>query len=278
MEYVDKNKYLKKLQQEELKILLDFDKICRENNIKYYLAYGTLLGTIRHSGFIPWDDDIDVHMTIENYHKLCKFFESYKGDLFLQNTTTEENYYLTWAKIRRNNTLFVEKGWEKNKINNGLFIDIFPLYEYPDKKDLKKYKLRILLLGLLLDCNIVDNKKYKTYGRLGKIIYKILRLMPKNLRKKYIKKYTNYIENYKNNNEYYYLETTNMNLIAKKSLFTEMKEYSFENHKFYSVKNYDEYLKINYNDYMKLPKIEERNGHGEVYLCFDTKNEKKLKK
>ena len=74
MEFVDKSKNVKKLQKKELEIMKYFDNFCEENNIKYYLAYGTLLGSIRHHGFIPWDDDVDVFVSGEDFLKLKKIF------------------------------------------------------------------------------------------------------------------------------------------------------------------------------------------------------------
>ena len=122
-----------------------FNNFCEENNIKYYLAYGTLIGAVRHHGFIPWDDDVDVFVSGEDFLKLKEVFNKkvHNNKYFYQTLQTENNYYLLWDKVRLNDTIFVEEGWENNDINNGIFIDIFPLLEYPDtEKEEKKYEIR----------------------------------------------------------------------------------------------------------------------------------------
>ena len=76
MEYIDKNKYLKELQEYELDILKYFDKICKDNNLEYFLAYGSLIGAMRHKGFIPWDDDIDIQMPRPDYNRFIEIYDN----------------------------------------------------------------------------------------------------------------------------------------------------------------------------------------------------------
>ena len=94
MKYVDKNKNLKQLQKVELELLKDFDEMCKENHVQYFLAYGSLLGAIRHKGFIPWDDDVDVHMFGKDYLKLTEALKDNKNEkYFFQSLETEKNYF-----------------------------------------------------------------------------------------------------------------------------------------------------------------------------------------
>src|SRR5690606_2891856 len=112
----------------QLEILIEFDRICKKNNIKYQLFAGTLLGAVRHKGFIPWDDDIDVCLLRKDYNK---FIQACKTDLdsrsFLQTYVTDKNCIIQFAKLRKNNTLFLESGISDCKTHHGIFIDIFPL-------------------------------------------------------------------------------------------------------------------------------------------------------
>ncbi len=124
----------------EVEILEAFIKACAELKIGYYLMGGTMLGAIRHKGFIPWDDDIDVGMLRNDYDIFLE-----KGQLllpshmFLQTHKTDPEFPGAFAKIRNSNTTFIEASMRSRNINHGVWIDIFPLDYYPD--DPKKGKL-----------------------------------------------------------------------------------------------------------------------------------------
>ena len=123
------NKQLRKLQMVELDILVEVDRICRKHNIEYFLAGGTLIGAIRHNGFIPWDDDIDISMTRENYNK---FIEVQKKELntdkyYFESMETDENCGMLYAKVKRKNSKYIEFASDSNRDNLGIWIDIFPI-------------------------------------------------------------------------------------------------------------------------------------------------------
>ena len=271
MNYVDKNKHLKELQNKELEILKYFDDFCNKNDLEYYMAYGTLLGAIRHKGFIPWDDDIDLHMKGSDYLKLTKLLKDNQDKkYFFQSLETEKNYFLLWNKIRINNTIFIEKGWEDNEIHQGISIDIFPLIEYPDNNREKRRINNILKISrLLIDCNMKNNKHYKTYGISGKILFKLFRLIPQKIRNKQVIKKIKYLCNYKSNSEYYFSTDLGLEKKYNKTCFNKQIELPFETEKFKAPVNYHKYLKEEYGDYMKLPSKKDRIGHGDTYLCFD---------
>ena len=113
----------------EIEILDVFDKVCRDNNLKYSLAYGTLLGAVRHQGFIPWDDDIDVMMPRKDYDRLLEIWNSQvTNEYIIQNYKTDFDYTNNFSKIRKNHTTFLQSEDEKNKkYHKGLFIDVFPI-------------------------------------------------------------------------------------------------------------------------------------------------------
>ena len=278
MKFVDKNKNLNKLHNRELEIMKYFAKFCEDNNIKYYLAYGTLLGAIRHHGFIPWDDDVDVFVSGEDFLKLQKIFNE-KADTtkyFYQTLKTEENYYLLWDKVRLNNTIFVEDGWENNDINNGIFIDVFPLLEYPNSRsEEKKFTRRYKFLRLLIETNIKNNKsRYNNYGTIGKILSIVVRILPQKVRNKIVIKNIEYFCLYKSDSKYYYSLDGGAEIKFLKEPFDSIEKVKFEDAEFNVPKGYRENLTESFGDYMKLPPEEDRIGHGKVYLSFgDDKNE-----
>ena len=119
---------IKKLQQIELKMLEVFVQICEKENLQYYLYGGTLLGAIRHKGFIPWDDDVDIGMPRVDYEKFLICAQKYLPNYyFLQNFKTEKNAPFSFIKIRDSRTIYKEEATKNLKINHGIWIDIFPL-------------------------------------------------------------------------------------------------------------------------------------------------------
>lgn len=119
---------LKVLQQTELEIFKEFVSVCETLGIRYYLLAGTLLGAVRHQGFIPWDDDIDVGILREDYERfLAQAGKLLPSHLFLQTYKTDKGYHQPFAKIRNSNTAFIELSVKDNPMNHGVFIDIFPL-------------------------------------------------------------------------------------------------------------------------------------------------------
>ena len=123
------------LKKIEVEILKEFVAACDELGLRYYLLGGTLLGAIRHQGFIPWDDDIDVGMPRQDYEIfLEKGQELLSKNLFIQHLRSEENYLLPFAKIRNSDTAFIQDSVKKRSMNHGIFIDVFPLDGYPEGK------------------------------------------------------------------------------------------------------------------------------------------------
>lgn len=126
----------KKLLFNELHKLLDvFDQVCKRNNLKYSLFAGSLLGAVRHNGFIPWDDDIDVAMLREDYNKLLLLPSSeFEAPFFLQTPETDPGYHKAFTKLRNSNTTEIPYKDAIFNCNHGIFIDIFPLDVVPDSK------------------------------------------------------------------------------------------------------------------------------------------------
>ena len=165
---------LKRLKEFELELLKTFISTCETLGLKYYVMGGTLLGAVRHKGFIPWDDDIDVAMPrkddeiwIEKAPKLIS-----EGQ-FIQTHITDPHYPANFAKLRNSNTTFIESTLSNLDINHGIYIDIFPLDYYPEKNSFS-FKLKQLRytckIAQLFNVDAIDYSKGK------KIIRKIISL------------------------------------------------------------------------------------------------------
>jgi lipopolysaccharide cholinephosphotransferase len=119
---------MNELQKKQLEILKEFDRVCRENNLTYFANGGTCIGAIRHNGFIPWDDDVDVMMPREDYEKLLKLQNPWSDSkYFLQTFRTDKHYVLNFAKLRDSSTTYLESLFYNIRQNHGVWIDIFPL-------------------------------------------------------------------------------------------------------------------------------------------------------
>ena len=131
-----------------LSVMKDVDKICRENNIRYFLHAGTLLGAINHGGFIPWDDDVDITMFREDYEKFCSILEKEHSDkYFIQTYLTDYYHPDNRMKIRVKGTEFITgSDYDQKLISNGLFIDIAPLYSSPKSSILRKFQKRLIYI------------------------------------------------------------------------------------------------------------------------------------
>ena len=123
---------LRRVQLTQLEILREVDRVCRENDIHWFLCCGTLLGAVRHQGFIPWDDDLDIGMLRSDYERFCRIAPEKMDPRFcLQNWYTEPDYPLPFGKVRLRNTLYVEAK-SKTFLENGFYIDVFPFDNAPE--------------------------------------------------------------------------------------------------------------------------------------------------
>ena len=267
-------KKLEKLKQVELEILDYFDELCKKNNLKYYLAFGTLLGAIRHNGFIPWDDDIDVLMPLNDYYKLEKIMQENKNSkYFFQSYKTDIEYINSWFKIRKNNTHMVEKSAEGKNFHNGIFIDVFPLVPYPkDAKLQKKCNIKLKISNCLLKCGMTLKWREHNFSFGGVCISTICKIIPKKLRIKYVDKLLNDVYSYEGEYDKYVV-TSDFRLYAKDN-FDKTEEHIFEGKKYPIPMGYDKFLTELYGDYMTLPPVEKRVTHELEYISFGDRNEK----
>jgi len=257
---------LKKLQDTELEMLIEVDRICRKYDIKYSLDGGTLLGAVRHKGFIPWDDDIDVIMLREEYEKFYKVSkkELDKSRFFLQEYRTDRHYLFGYEKIRRKNTVFKRVGQEHLKQQGGIFIDIFVADNVPDDFILRRIHLFL--------CFLIRKGLYSEMGRKNadntymKTFYEFISFIPRNfwflvrniIADKCNKQKTELVRHMTHN----YRKECRYGMPAE--CFEEFCELEFEGLEFKAFRNYDLYLKTLYGNYMELPPVEQRVSHLKV--------------
>lgn len=275
MKDMSENSYqIDKLHNLELKIALEVKRICEKNNIKYFLIAGTLLGAVRHGGFIPWDDDMDIGMLRKDYNLFLRACKRDLGDEFyLQTWDIDSEYPFSFSKIRLKGTHLVEKFSEKSKMQNGIFIDIFPFDNVPDSKlksfiQGKKYYIckRLLWIKKGFGDNMKDN------GVKQKMRYYLFKIFSCCFTYEFIKNYF-----YKNQIKYNYQNTRKVVADGsysydKESINREwvsnLELVKFESEEFLSFKDRNEYLRYFYGDYMKYPPKDKRNRHLLVRVDF----------
>ena len=245
------------------------------NDIQYFMVGGTLLGAIRHGGFIPWDDDMDFGMVREEYQRFCDICEKELDARFmLQTMDTDTDYPFPYAKLRLKNTQIKEKFATTQLMSeNGIFIDIFPYDNVPEIMKKRKWQAkkifwykRIMWMKKGYGKNILDqNLKQK----LKYIFFYILCFFISFDRVKY--KYKSTLTKY-NKHKTEYIVTDGAYRYEKNFVnrwqIEKLPRLRFENFYFPGLKDNDKYLSYLYGDYMKLPKLEDRHNHDILFVDF----------
>lgn len=266
--------YLPKLHSCQLIIAREIKRICEKHNIKYFIIAGTLLGAVRHGGFIPWDDDMDIGMLREDYEKFLKVAKTNLGaDFFLQTPETDKNYGLPFAKILLNGTVLVEATAGSNA-KKGIFIDIFPFDVAPqneaDRENHNKqtYFYKRLLLAKL-NYNVCAKNDY-----VKRAVYFALKILSAFYsHDKLVAKLEGEITRYNNQQSedivniggaYGYKKET-----IKADWVRDTVEITFEDMTISAPVDYIKYLETFYGDYMTPPPEDKRyNRHSVTELDF----------
>lgn len=274
MEYIDNKKEdtygILNLQDKILKIAVFIDNICAKHNISYYLMGGSALGALRHQGFIPWDDDLDIFMTPDNYERFRMVIDEIKpSDYYLQELGACKNGMVASAKLRLNNTAYIESAIKDMHVHQGIFVDIFILHNCPTNRILQLYMVGAAKYLLL------KGQSYKqiSYGGMKGLIMSLVRLLPKKFLYKhalsvlyrYDRKETELVCHLMGKAFY-------KKGIYKKDYFKSACRVAFENTSLLIPVGSDDYLRDRFGDYMKMPPKESIKlaQHAEIW---DTKKD-----
>lgn len=253
---------LKQLQRIELEMMLEFDRICRKNDIKYTIIGGTLIGAVRNGGFIPWDDDVDIAMIRPEYEKFCAVVDAELDHerFYYQDMEKTPGYRWGYGKLRRKGTLFLREHQEHLPFEQGVFLDVFPHDYVPNPRplraihDLYCYCIRKMLWSEV--GKIADKKSF------NRIVFRVISKIPLDT----IKSWYYHLVKKSNQKKTSYLRSLMFPTFGKdhgyhSEWFEPGADMEFEGHKFQCMKGAKEYLAYSYGDYMKLPPEEKRKVH-----------------
>ena len=258
------------LQQKQLDILKAFIRVCDKHNLEYFLVYGTALGAIRHKGFIPWDDDIDVGMPRADYEKYIQLQSEYEGTpYFIQTFKSDPCYIYNYAKLRDSSTTFLENAFKNHRINQGVFIDVFPVdgmsrEEGNREKIGKKNKFiwRQVYFSYLPALRRKIHKRTWFKDILLNIVAGLFYVFDiAHYRNKRVERFVRQVpfEEAKMAGIMFGF-TWRINCMPA-DIFRETIKVPFEDIEVKVVKQYDRYLTLLYKDYMKFPPVEQQVGH-----------------
>lgn len=255
-------KTLRQLQMIELEILIEFDRICRKFDIKYNIIGGTMLGAVRHKGFIPWDDDADVALLrpeYERFKKVCKD-ELDNSRFYFQDHTTTKGYRWGYGKLRRKNTLFMREYQEHMPYHQGVFIDIFPMDNIPDNYAIRcLHNFHCFCIRKIFWSEVGKRADQRYFMRAW---FFLLSKIPENM----IKRHYDYFIKMSNSKKTKLVRilmfpSPTRGFGYKREWYLKRKEITFEGIKLMGIRDYDGYLTHCYGDYMQLPPPSKRKVH-----------------
>ncbi|WP_159649647.1 LicD family protein [Erysipelothrix aquatica] len=258
---------IRRLQLNQLYLLEEFDLFCEKNGICYTLDFGSIIGAIRHKGFVPWDDDVDIAMLRWDYDKFLNASKLWENDcVFVQNYETDHEFVHSFTRLRLNNSLALQEEWAHLNIHHGVFIDIFPYDVMPDDEEtiseheasihyIQEAKLeRVRLL------KVNRKREWKESQRVNPLVLLSLRdlnILQTEIMIKYNNNYndTSFVSHMTQGFESYYCYRRKV----RDQLFPKYGD--FEGLVLPIPDNYEIILRNTYGDYLEFPPIDERKPH-----------------
>ena len=261
---------LNKLHEIEIDILQEIERVCDELNIQYFANYGTLLGAVRHKGFIPWDDDIDISMLRIDYDRFIKEAPKLlKKGYVLQHFLLDSNTPTYHAKVRKDGTRFAEDYIENMPIHQGVFVDIFPYDKTADNKAEQKRHMRKARLARHL--YVSKSVAQSTFAKdpikkaISNIIRKSIHILLIPIPKKYIFSLVDNAMQAYNKKDTKHIHCCTEEIQSYDDIFPIIK-LKFENITICAPHNWDAFLRNEYGDYMELPPENKRYTHSPKVL------------
>lgn len=259
---------MKEISLDELKViqmdvLTAIDKYCTQNGITYSLAGGTLLGAIRHKGYIPWDDDIDIYLYRDDYNKLINTFpDIYEGRYKIASLERDKEWERPYANAYDDKTIMIENSTEKKHI--GVFIDVFPIDNVPDDEiEWRKYDVPRRRMQKFHALRFIRYNKNRSFFK--NIVVLLTRGLTAFISRRRFAQYLDRLAKKYADCETKYVFSNAQGIFVKrrffKKVFDRVVELPFEDRSFKGFADYDEYLRNAYGDYMKLPPVEKRISH-----------------
>ena len=258
---------LRKLQLTILDILKEITRVCDRNGISYFIVAGTALGAVRHGGFIPWDDDLDIGMTRDNYNMFLRIAQNeLPPDLFLQTVETDPESIFYFAKVRKSGTRFIEDYCKGLNMHQGAYVDIFPFDKIPNAASLRRKQYNVvnfwsnIFISKCVSGTCVPQKGIT--GLIKVITRKLLHFILKPVSKNYLyRKIDRACQSYNS------IECTTVAFVKNSYLKIPIQDVehtmkvSFEGLDVRCPGHVEDYLRHNYGDYLKLPPEDNRVGH-----------------
>lgn len=272
MEQSEKNK---RIQSCEIDILQQIDQICRKHGLTYFAIGGTALGAVRHQGFIPWDDDIDIGMSRRDYETFLQVVSNeLPAGYHVQNFYTEPKTPFYFTKIRKDNTLFIEYYLKDYEIHQGIFVDIFPFDNVPENETVRNIHFRVsrilyqlyLAKSLKTVCSSRFEQKENYKGVLRKVLHYMLTPIPKSWIFYCLDKSVQHF-NDRNCKEISHIVRRRLRVFLND--LHPVRYMEFDGFQMPVPNNYDAYLKAQFGEYDTLPSEDKRYGHLPYLVKFD---------